>query len=121
MSCAPDVRTDCVAEDFSNLPARLAVLERTPAIKQRLIELLGELAPGFDDLEIVPEGGQLQLYLAESGRMIPARRLSDGTLRFLCLSAILLDPTPPPLVVIEEPELALHPSSRRIRRSSSTP
>ncbi len=109
VSCAPDVRTDHLAEDFSNLPARLAVLKRTPVVKKRIIELLGELAPGFDDLEVVPEGGQLQLYLAENGRMFPARRLSDGSLRFLCLLAILLDPTPPPLVVIEEPELGLHP------------
>ena len=41
--------------------------------------------------------------------MFPARRLSDGNLRFLCLLAILLDPTPRSLVVIEEPELGLHP------------
>lgn len=111
MSCAADVRTDYLLEDFSNLPARLAVLKRTPAVKKRLIELLGELAPGFDDIEVVPEGGQLQLYLAENGHTFPARRLSDGTLRFLCLLAILLDPTPPPMVVIEEPELGLHPDS----------
>ncbi len=39
----------------------------------------------------------------------PATRLSDGTLRYLCLLAILCDPTPPPLICIEEPELGLHP------------
>ncbi len=109
LSCAPDVRTDVLTESFDNLPARIAVLKRTPAVKKRLIELLSEVAAGFDDVEVVPEGGQLQLYLSERGRMMPARRLSDGTLRFLCLLAILLDPTPPPLVVIEEPELGLHP------------
>ena len=42
-------------------------------------------------------------------RYIPASRLSDGTLRYMMLAAILLDPEPPPLVVIEEPELGLHP------------
>ena len=41
--------------------------------------------------------------------MIPATRLSDGTLRYLCLLAILCDPDPPPLICIEEPELGLHP------------
>ena len=41
--------------------------------------------------------------------MIPASRLSDGTLRFLCLLAILCDSDPPPLICIEEPELGLHP------------
>ncbi|MCK5796614.1 MAG: AAA family ATPase, partial [Deltaproteobacteria bacterium] len=108
-SCAPDVFTGQLAEDFSNLPARLAVLKRTPNVKRRIIELLHEFSPSFDDIEIVPEGGQLQLYIEESGRMVPARRLSDGTLRYLCLVAILVDPSPPPLVAIEEPELGLHP------------
>ncbi len=108
-SCRADVRTDALSEAFDNLPARLAVLMRTPAIKRRLLELIGELAPGFDDLTIVPEGGLLQLYLVEGNRSVPAHRLSDGTLRYLCLLAILLDTSPSPLVVIEEPELGLHP------------
>ncbi|NOY93019.1 MAG: AAA family ATPase [Deltaproteobacteria bacterium] len=108
-SCHADVVTDRLLEDFSNLPARLAVLKKTPAVKKRLIELMGDFCAGFEDIEVTPEGGQLQLYVQESGRMLPARRLSDGTLRFLCLAAILTDPKPPPLVAIEEPELGLHP------------
>lgn len=116
MSCPPDVRTDHLAEDFSNLPARLSVLKAKPVVKKRLLELLGELSQGFDDIEIVPEGGQLQLYLTENEHTFPARRLSDGTLRFLSLLAVLLDPTPPPLMVIEEPELGLHPDSLPILR-----
>lgn len=48
--------------------------------------------------------------LEEAGnRTIPATRFSDGTLRYLCLLAILLHPEPPLLVVIELPELGLHP------------
>ena len=55
-------------------------------------------------------GGTVALYLEEAdSRTIPATLLSDGTLRYLCLLAILLHPEPPPLVVIEEPELGLHP------------
>lgn len=107
--CRADVRTDALSESFDNLPARLAVLMGTPSVKRRLIDLVGELAPGFDDLVVVPEGGSLQLYLTEGSRSVPAHRLSDGTLRYLCLLAILLDPDPVPLVVIEEPELGLHP------------
>lgn len=53
--------------------------------------------------------GAVQLFLREGNIMIPATRLSDGTLRYLCLVAILCDPTPPPLVCLEEPELGLHP------------
>jgi predicted ATPase len=108
-ACAVDVRTDRLLEDFSNLPARLAVLKKHPATKKRLLELLSDVAPGFVDLEVVPEGGQLRLYLTEGERNVPAHRLSDGTLRYVSLLAILLDPGPARLIIIEEPELGLHP------------
>jgi predicted ATPase len=107
--CRADVRTDALSESLDNLPARVAVLLGSPATKRRLLELVGELAPGFDDLVVVPEGGSLQLYLIEGNRSVPAHRLSDGTLRYICLLAILLDASPAPLIVIEEPELGLHP------------
>lgn len=108
-ACSPDVRTDHLADGLDNLFARLAVLKRSPAVKRRLVELVRELAPSFTDFEVVPEGGTLSLYLTEGDISIPARRLSDGTLRYLCLLAILADPEPPPLICIEEPELGLHP------------
>lgn len=115
-SCRADVRTDTLDESFNNLPARLAVLRRDPRVKRQLLQRLADLAPGFDDFEIVPEGGQLQLYVGEGTHSTPARRLSDGTLRFLCLLAVLLDPAPPPVVVIEEPELGLHPDTLPVVR-----
>lgn len=108
-ACGADVQTDRLLEDFSNLPARLAVLKRSPTTKRRLLELLSEVAPGFTDVEVIPEGGQLRLYLAEGERNVPAHRLSDGTLRYVSLLAVLLDPGPVKLVLIEEPELGLHP------------
>jgi predicted ATPase len=108
-SCRADVRSDFLSESFDNLPARLAVLKRDPDTKARLLELLHDLGLGFDDLEVVPEGGRLQLYLTEGRRSLAAHRLSDGTLRYLALLAILLDPQPTAsLIVIEEPELGLH-------------
>mgnify|MGYP003947330131 CR=1 FL=1 len=110
-SCGADVETIALAENFNNLPARLAVLRGDITVKRRFRELLADLSPGFDDIDIVPEGGQLQLRVSDGVRSTPARRLSDGTLRFLALLAILLDPSPPPLVVIEEPELGLHPDT----------
>lgn len=108
-ACRADVQTDRLLEDFSNLPARLSVLKGSPGTKKRLLELLNEVAPGFTDLEVIPEGGQLRLYLTEGERNVPAHRLSDGTLRYLALLTILLAPGPARLVIIEEPELGLHP------------
>src|SRR5207253_2378409 len=54
-------------------------------------------------------GGTVEVFLTEGDFVIPASRLSDGTLRYLCLLAILCDPDPPALVCLEEPELGLHP------------
>lgn len=55
--------------------------------------------------------GVVKVFLKEKGlnTPTPASRLSDGTLRYLCLLTILCHPEPPPLICIEEPELGLHP------------
>jgi len=42
-------------------------------------------------------------------RVMQARELSDGTLRYLCLLAALLSPRPPALLALNEPETSLHP------------
>jgi len=79
-------------------------------VKNELIESLRKLFDGIVDIHLTVDGGNVLLFLEESGgREIPATRLSDGTLRYLSLLAILLHPDPPPLVAIEEPELGLHP------------
>jgi predicted ATPase len=55
-------------------------------------------------------GTHLQVVIHEDGGFsIPAYRLSDGTLRWLALLTILLNPSPAPVTCIEEPELGLHP------------
>ncbi len=78
--------------------------------KRQLITALQKLYDGIVDIKCSVIGGTVALFLEEDGnREIPVSRLSDGTLRYLCLLAILLHPEPPPLVVIEEPELGLHP------------
>jgi predicted ATPase len=65
---------------------------------------------GLESVGVQVSRGNVFLYVEESGgRRIPSTRLSDGTLRYLCLLVILLHPQPPPLTVIEEPELGLHP------------
>jgi predicted ATPase len=107
-SCRADARSDLLTETFDNLPCRLAALRRDVKLKHEVLSRLSDLAPGFNDFEVLPEGGRLQLYLTEGSRNIAAHRLSDGTLRYLSLLAILLNPAPAPLTVLEEPELGLH-------------
>jgi predicted ATPase len=79
------------------------------AVRSRLLKALQVLYEGIDDYHINIQGGTVQVFLREGPRTIPATRLSDGTLRYLCLLAILCHPDPPPLVCVEEPELGLHP------------
>ena len=104
-----DMRNDRLEEDFSNLGLFLSRLRKTPKVKKAILDGLKDLYDGITDFETFVEGGSVQVFLSEGDFSIPATRLSDGTLRYLCLLAILCDPTPPPLICIEEPELGLHP------------
>jgi predicted ATPase len=104
-----DLRNDRLEPDFSNLGMFLSRLRKDPPTKRALIAALQELYEGITDFEVITEGGTVQIFFTEGNFSIPAKRLSDGTLRYLCLVALLLDPTPPPLICIEEPELGLHP------------
>ena len=98
-----------LAEDFSNLALFLNRLCREPKTKKTIVSYLRDIYDGVDDIGFDVLGGFIQLYLVEGNHTIPAKRLSDGTLHYLCLLAILCDPNPPPLICIEEPELGLHP------------
>ncbi len=104
-----DLRNDRLAEDFSNLGLFLNRLRRNPKAKTAILTALRDLYDGISDFDVSIEGGTVQVFLTEGDFVIPATRLSDGTLRYLCLLAILCDPEPPPLICIEEPELGLHP------------
>ena len=104
-----DLRNDALSADGTNLGLVLSRLRRVPETKHKILQALRRLYEGITDYEVIPEGGTLQIFIEEGDVSIPAVRLSDGTLRFLCLLAILCDPSPPPFVCIEEPELGLHP------------
>jgi predicted ATPase len=101
-------RADLLSEGGENLALVLSRIR--PRVKRELAESLERLYDGVADVQFSIDGGNVLLFLEESGgREIPATRLSDGTLRYLSLLAILLHPEPPPVVAIEEPELGLHP------------
>ncbi|WP_437954862.1 AAA family ATPase [Sorangium sp. So ce119] len=105
----PDLPTDHLREDAQNLGLILNRFRRDVPTKRALIEALQQVFDGVVDFSVQIEGSTVQVFLEEERWTIPATRLSDGTLRWLALLAILLDPAPPPLVCIEEPELGLHP------------
>jgi predicted ATPase len=105
-----DLRNDRLEEDFSNLGLFLNRLKTLkPKAKTEILNGLKDLYSGVNDFNVNVEGGTVQVFFTEGEFTIPATRLSDGTLRYLCLLAILCDPDPPPLLCIEEPELGLHP------------
>ena len=104
-----DLRSDRLEEDFSNLGLFLNQMRLTYGAKKALLGYLRDIYEGVEDYEISVSGGAVQVFFSEGRFTIPATRLSDGTLRYLCLLAILCDPSPPPLICIEEPELGLHP------------
>ena len=105
-----DSRGDLLEEDCSNLGLFLnQTLSTAPAYKRQVVEGMSELYPRFTNYEVVVNSGSVQIFFTEEDTSIPATRLSDGALRYLCLLAILYNPKPPPVVCIEEPELGLHP------------
>lgn len=105
-----EMRNDMLEEDFSNLGLFLNRLKtRFPVAKREILAGLTDLYEGINDFDVLIEGGTVQVFFTEGDFVIPATRLSDGTLRYLCLLAVLCDPQPPPLICIEEPELGLHP------------
>ncbi|HEX4007785.1 MAG TPA: AAA family ATPase [Acidobacteriaceae bacterium] len=89
------------------------------AALQTILEIGDEeaLARTIDDafpgsrLWVQTQNGRFELQLQQHGLLRPlsAAELSDGTLRFLLLSAALLTPRPPELMVLNEPETSLHP------------
>jgi predicted ATPase len=97
-------------EDGSNLGLMLNNLQHQIG-NRKIIETVKKFYEAAEELSVRIYGGTVQIFIREEGLIqpIPANRLSDGTLRYLFLMALLLDPTPPPLICIEEPEIGLHP------------
>jgi predicted ATPase len=107
--------TDVLAPDASNLGLILNQIEHSGAAR-KFHDLLKRFLPRFERVSTLTQGGTIQFFLHEDDLKtpVPATRLSDGTIRFLAMSAVLLQPNPPPLVCIEEPELGLHPDALSI-------
>jgi len=105
-----DLPGDFLSESADNLALVLNDLESRSETRLVINENLNKF---YDSAEAVTsrlQGGTVQIFIHERGlKEIPGTRLSDGTLRYLCLLAVLCHPSPPPLVCLEEPEIGLHP------------
>lgn len=99
-------------EDGGNLAAVLFHLsQHQRAHYDAIRDAIRMVAPFFDDFSLEPsKSGQILLeWRDRTGAFMKAGQLSDGTLSFICLATLLLQPKPPALVLIDEPELGLHP------------
>ncbi|TDN37002.1 DUF2813 domain-containing protein [Hymenobacter sp. UV11] len=105
-------------EDGRNLAAFLFFLQNQHANSFRQIEkAVHSVAPFFQGFNLHPSPNNpdfIQLVwksVDDSEQNFFAAQLSDGTLRFMALATLLLQPNPPPTILIDEPELGLHPSA----------
>jgi predicted ATPase len=104
-----------VEDNGQNLIAVLHTLYTESREFKRDLNLAMQAAFGedFDRLEFPPAADQrvqLRVHWKSLNRGQPAADLPDGMLRFLYLMAILANPSPPPLIGIDEPETGLNPS-----------
>lgn len=108
----------------------LGLREDKPSIYQGIRKTIQRIAPYFDDFALSVRKGkaedQVRLTWKQKGKdyVFSPGHLSDGTIRFICLTTALLQPSPPSTIVIDEPELGLHPEALAILagllRSAST-
>jgi predicted ATPase len=117
------MRRDCPQRDFrelrpdaGNIAAFLLKMrDANSARYQRIRETVQLIAPFFDDFLLDPQtkgdSELVRLEWRQKGSSFPFQpwQFSDGTIRFICLATALLQPRPPSTVVIDEPELGLHP------------
>ena len=101
--------------DASNLAAYLYLLQETKKDYYRqIVSTIRLVAPFFDDFSLRldplnPEMIRLEWKETGTDTYFNAHALSDGTLRFICLATLLLQPDLPSMIIIDEPELGLHP------------
>lgn len=106
--------------DAANIAPFLLNLKEMDVLYQSYSEIVNAVrlvTPFFDDfiLEPVQKGEKKTVKLAwkQKGSDYPMQpyHFSDGSIRFICLATALLQPDPPATIIIDEPELGLHPSA----------
>jgi predicted ATPase len=108
---------DYLRPDASNLAAYLNRLcTESPEVYEQIRKTIQLAIPFFDDFVLKPvrldsqeELINLQWRQKNSDYTFWPSQLSDGSIRFICLVTALLQPDPPSTIIIDEPELGLHP------------
>lgn len=106
--------------DAANLAAYFYWLQQKyPTQFRQIEEHIRLVAPIFESFVLAPSKlneNRIKLEWRQKGSnaYFDAHSLSDGTLRFIFLATLLLQPMPPPLIVLDEPELGLHPFAIRV-------
>ena len=108
--------------DAGNLAAVLYRLRTVrPGVYRRIVASIAQIAPFFVDFVLDPNGREGRYIILNwrhrgSDLVFGPHQLSDGTLRAICLISLLMLPSEerPSLIVIDEPELGLHPSAVKI-------
>lgn len=106
-----------LSADAGNLAAFLYFLKKRHRLNyDHIVDAVRMVAPFFEDFALEPSRlnpDKIRLEWKEKGSMgyFNASSLSDGTLRFMCLATLLLQPKLPSTILLDEPELGLHPSA----------
>lgn len=104
-------------EDASNLAGFLYTLKKTQEeYYERIVKTIQLVIPFFRDFILEPNPLNNELIRLEwvdnySDKTFTAHELSDGSLRFICMATLLLQKKLPKILVLDEPELGLHPSA----------
>jgi predicted ATPase len=88
---------------------------RDPSMFELVQDAMRAAYPGFQGIEVeLVAAGHAVLQWRERDQVYYGNELSEGVMRFLWLTTILATSAPPPLIMIDEPEVSLHPDLLRI-------
>jgi len=116
---------DCtvLSPDGANLSAFLrCIMEYNPKSYKQIVQTIQRVAPFFHDFILEAEVNNkesIKLKWKHKGtdEYFDANDLSDGTLRFILLTTLLLQPNLPTIILLDEPELGLHPFALKLLAS----
>ena len=125
-STAPMRRSEIIEDSYklrgnaSNIAPFLLMLRNSELYKndyEEIVNAVRLVIPFFDDFRLdvqkLGEAEKVKLSWTQKGSDFPMQpyHLSDGSIRFICLATALLQPNPPSTIIIDEPELGLHPAA----------